>query len=337
MQWFLREMLECPACHGALTWTVTDVRANQIEEGAARCMSCHAVYPVREGIGLFLTPDLPRDDLWEAAASGLARHLSEHPEVERQLLDVPLAALAPADQFFRALVLEERGAFKDAQAAYEAARPRLYTPEYLACFESEMDYVVERLAAGTGPVVDLASGRGELAWRLIERLDRPIVITDFSQRILRRNRRRLEALGLYSWASLLAFDALWTPFKPEAVAALTTNLGLGNIGQPEALFAELQRVVSGTCLAVTYFHPEGDEGNRAAIEASGAASLLYRRPALVHFVAAGWQVDVLNSCTGHAEPTPNGVIIEGARIDGLPEAPTELEWCVLEARHDIDR
>ena len=37
-------------------------------------------YPVREGIGLFLLPDLPRNDLWEQAESQLSRYLREHTE-----------------------------------------------------------------------------------------------------------------------------------------------------------------------------------------------------------------------------------------------------------------
>jgi hypothetical protein len=36
--------------------------------------------------------------------------------------------------------------------------------------------------------------------------------------------------------------------------------------------------------------------------------------------------------SGYAEPTPPGVLIEGATIDGLPVAPTTLEWRVLVAR-----
>lgn len=39
-----------------------------------------------------------------------------------------------------------------------------------------------------------------------------------------------------------------------------------------------------------------------------------------------------NICLGKAEPTPAGVVLEDARVDGLPAAKTELEWCVLVAR-----
>jgi len=50
---------------------------------------------------------------------------------------------------------------------------------------------------------------------------------------------------------------------------------------------------------------------------------------LAHYAEAGWQVAVQNACLGKARPTPPGVVLEGARLDRLPAAKTELTWCVL--------
>lgn len=325
-------MLACPACHGELTWSITERLGEHMEAAEGRCTVCNADYPVREGIGLFLTPDLPRRDLWEEVESRLLRHLREHPEVERRLMDVPLAALSPADQFFRALVLEERGDYAGAKAAEELANVRLYTPEYRACYESQMAYVLEGVADAPGPIVDLASGRGALVERLARQLPQPIVATDFSPQVLRRNRRWLEFSGLHDRVSLLAFDARRTPFKDGAITTLTTNLGLPNIEEPGSLLQELRRVVSGTFLAISHFYPEDDEANAATIHQLGLSTLLFQRPALEQFRAAGWQVEVANPCRGPAHPTPTGVVLEGAGIDALPVAETVLEWCVLVAR-----
>jgi len=43
---------------------------------------------------------------WEQMDSWLTRHLQENPEIERRLMESPLESLDPADQFFRASVLE---------------------------------------------------------------------------------------------------------------------------------------------------------------------------------------------------------------------------------------
>src|SRR5579875_2638074 len=115
MQDFLLELLECPSCHGTLTWRIVACRGDRLEEGEATCTRCAATYPIREGIGIFLTPDLPRNDLWEQAESGITRYITDHPDVEQALLADPTGALPPADQFFRAMVLEDRGAYVEAQ------------------------------------------------------------------------------------------------------------------------------------------------------------------------------------------------------------------------------
>ncbi len=57
--------------------------------------------------------------------------------------------------------------------------------------------------------------------------------------------------------------------------------------------------------------------------------MLFRREVKVVLRAAGRQVELANRRMGRAQPTPRGVVIEGAGIDGLPVATTTLEWGVL--------
>nr|MBC7245262.1 methyltransferase domain-containing protein [Chloroflexota bacterium] len=329
---YLIEMLQCPACHGNLEWSIAERSNARIETAEARCAACAASYPVREGIGVFLTPDLPRDDLWEHLDSRLTQYLREHPEVERQLMNVALETLSPADQFFRAMILDERGQFAQAKAARDVALPGIYTPEYLACSERQINYIIERLATTDGPIVDLASGLCHLVEKLARGLNRPVVATDFSPRVLRRDRKRFEFFGLYDHVSLLAFDARRTPFKDGAVATLTTYQGLPNIREPGDLLRELRRIVSGSFLAISIFFPEDDEDNAARIAEWGLSDLLFRRSLLERFAQAGWEVEVATSCFGKARPTPTGVVLEGATIDALPMKETTLEWCTLVAK-----
>lgn len=328
----LVDLLVCPVCHGALVWR-TQVRVGgRIEEGEARCHGCGATYPVHEGIGLFLTPDLSRHDLWEEVESRLAAYLRQHLEVERTLLATPLEGLSPADRWFRARILEERGAFAEAQRAEELALADLYTREWLACYRAQLAYVTEHLSPAEGPVVDLASGRGRLVEELARRSSRPIVATDFSPRVLRAARRRFAFLGLARRVSFLACDARRTPFRDQAVGTMTTNLGLANIEQPEGLLPELRRVVAGELLAICHFFPEEDEANAAAIRRLGLATFLYERPTVAAFRGAGFEVELTNVRRGQARPTPEGVLLAGAGTDALPVAETELTWCTLIAR-----
>jgi uncharacterized protein YbaR (Trm112 family) len=327
---FLMDQLVCPACHGALTWTIEARHGDRIEQGTVRCTACAASYSVREGIGVFLTPDLPRDDLWEQVAR-LDPYLREHPDLERQLMDVPPETLGPADQFLRVMVLEERGQYAEAVRLANHAFPALYTPEYLACAERQYDYVLRRLESPHDPVVDLASGRGALVERLANHLTQPIVATDFSPRVLRRNRRVWQEAGLLDRISLLAFDAQRTPFKAGAIPTLTTHQGLSNIKNAAGLWRELRRIVSGTFWAISYLFPDGDEANGAAIRQAGLEGGLLRGPLFAALTDAGWKAESANSCIGLAKPTPSSVILDGVKIDGLPVAETMLDWCTLVA------
>ncbi|GAG36408.1 unnamed protein product, partial [marine sediment metagenome] len=160
MQEFLIEMLECPSCHGELNWKIIQHQGDRIEEAEVNCKKCDGTYPLKEGIGLFLTPDLPRNDLWEQLDSQLIQYLRENSQIESKLMDVPLNTLNPADQFFRSQVLEERGEFAQAKATANFAYSKLYAPEYLKCYNAQINYLIAQLSIFDGPIIDLASGRG---------------------------------------------------------------------------------------------------------------------------------------------------------------------------------
>jgi uncharacterized protein YbaR (Trm112 family) len=329
---YLVEILICPACHGELAWEITRRAGERIEQAEARCQECGAVYPVLEGIGLFLTPDLPRNDLWQEVDSHLARYLQANPEVEQRLMGTPLEELAPADLFFRALVLEERGEYRAAKTIEEKANQGIYTQEYLDCWASQRDHVLARLSGSPGPVVDLASGRCYLVEEMARKLTCPLVATDVSPRVLRQDRHRLESFGLYDRISLLALDARRTPFRDGAVGVLTTNVGLANVREPGDLLQELRRVVGGQFLAISHFYAEEDEANARALQEAELAALAFRRATVAGLVAAGWQVEIANECRGRAAPTPTSQVLGGAGIDSLPVQETVVEWCVLVAR-----
>lgn len=331
MHGHLRDNLVCPICHGGLRWTIGEAIGGRIETAEAYCAACLASFPVKEGIALFLAPGLARHDMWEELDSQLSTHLRQHPEVERRLMDVPLEALAPADLFYRSLVLEEREDHAQAAAVMRMASGGLYTQEYLVCAERMISVLIGRLAGLEQPVVDLASGRGRLVEEMLRRLEIPVVATDFSPRVLRRARGRLRWLGSYDRVSLLSLDARRTPFGDGAVRTLTSYLGLPNIEEPGTLLRELRRIVSGTLIAVMHFFPEDDEANRAPIVRAGLQTMLYRAPALAAFADGGFDVEVAAECMCAARPTPTSSVLEGAGIDALPVQETSLQWCVLVA------
>jgi uncharacterized protein YbaR (Trm112 family) len=326
------DLLACPACHGGLDWKIQQQSGEHIQEAEAHCLACDTRYPVHEGIAVFLTTGLERADLWEQVESNLGQYLRQNPNIEKQLLGVPLEALAPTDQELRAGILQERGAFEAARQARETASGSLYGEAYLSCSEEQVNFVVERLAGTRGPVVDLASGRGTLVEILARRLTNPIVATDFSPLILRRTQQWLDHFGLGERVSYLAFDARRSPFRDAAVSRLTTYLGLINIQEPGVLFDELRRIVSGEFLAISTFYPEEDEANASAIRQLGVEQTAFRRALLQNLSAAGFEANLASACAATALPTPESVLINGVRLDALPVTQTMLEWGVVIGR-----
>lgn len=332
MQKYLIELLECPLCHGNLNWKIIELNDDRIEEAEIICNSCDASYIVHEDIGVFLTPDLMRNDLWKQNDSELTKFLRSNPDIEQELMNTPLNKLAPTDQFFRAIILEENGFFIEAKEIERLANSGIYSNQYQFCWQKQIDYILAQLLNNNDPILDIASGRGYLVEKMASKLNCPVIGSDFSVTVLQRNLQYLKSAGLYDHVSLLAIDARRTPFKNGVIGNITTNLGLPNIEHPGNLLQELHRIVSGKFLAITHFFPEDDEINAKIIKKAGLEQLLFRKSALKQYYDTGWNVTIRNSCEGIARPTPEGEILKRARIDGLPVSETSLEWCVIEAK-----
>jgi len=327
----LRRLLVCPACHGPLRWKVSEKAGGRIQEGSARCTECDVAYPVHRGIGVFLT-SLPKpEDLWDEANREIASFLRDEPERVRKLMEAPLEALNPTDQFVRGLLLEERKEFGPAKIATDLAVEGMYPVQYRTAWTSQMRFVKQQLARGRGPVVDLASGMGMLLEFLLPEATEQFVGTDVSPRVLIRDQTVFRSLGLGERLSLLAFDARRSPFADRSVPTLITNVGLGNIENPGSLLKELRRVVADRFLAITVFFPEEEGPNAEEIRRLKLDSLSYRGSAMARFEEAGFRVQMHNSQKVTARPTPRGKIMSEIQPDRLPVVETEVEWCTLVA------
>jgi len=327
---YLIDLLACPACQGDLWWKIKRKGNNRIEEGDAVCEQCAASYPIRDGIAVFLPPDGQRNDLWEQLDSQLLVYLKEHPEIERKLMRPPVDKLNPADIFFRALVLEERGEHRLARKLERLAKKGLYTGEYLQCWQSQVEWVIGELSGTSRPVIDLASGRGYLVEKMARNLSNMIVATDFSPRVLMRDKIWFEEEGLYKQISFLAVDARRTPFRDQSIGTLTTNLGLPNIEHPKGLLRELRRIVAGKFLGISFFYPQDDEANAKVLKEYGL-DMFFLPETTAKFHAADWEMDFVNQCESSANPTPSSEILDGAKIDSFPIMETTLRWGVIAA------
>ncbi len=329
----LISMLLCPHCMSDLRWDVGKRDdESTILEADADCPTCGATYQVREGIGAFLTPDLGRTDLWEESYGHLAQFLNANHEIRAQLIDSSLDELDPVDRFLRSEYLEERGDFAGAERARRGTGRHLYTPEMNAVMDACTARLTELIPGDASPVVDVASGRGTMIEPMVERGLSLIVSTDYSLRVLRRSRRRLQHDGVDGTVSHLVVDARKTPFRDRSIPTLVSHMGIANIldGAGEAL-AELRRVCRGSFL-FTHMFCQPDDPDHAPILRKSGHPLAFLDEGLKALCRAGWDVEVIVKERVPIRPTPSSTLAPDMTIDAFPLTETEFDFALLRAR-----
>jgi demethylmenaquinone methyltransferase/2-methoxy-6-polyprenyl-1,4-benzoquinol methylase len=113
------------------------------------------------------------------------------------------------------------------------------------------------IAAPPGPVLDLATGTGDLALAL-RRLagNRAVVGADFAEGMLAEARRKLGAAGI-ARVALVAADALALPFADRTFAAVTSAFLLRNLADLPRGLSEMRRVTrpGGRVVALDIVRP----------------------------------------------------------------------------------
>ena len=94
-----------------------------------------------------------------------------------------------------------------------------------------------------GPVLDLATGTGDLALELRElHAHREIVAADFAPGMLREAAIKLREIGAGGRVRLVAADALALPFADRTFACVTSAFLLRNLADLRQGFVEMRRV-----------------------------------------------------------------------------------------------
>lgn len=331
MHKFYTELLECPVCHGHLLWEIEEETVDRLVNAKITCSVCKADYEVRDEIAMFLTPDLPRNDLWKQGESELIKYIDDNEEVRKALLETPEDQLNGADYWYKAFYYEFKKDYEKSFEMFQKAKYKIYTREYIDAWEEQMDFVVSEVKKQGKPVIDIASGKCYLVEKFLNELDNYVVATDFSPTILMRNRDYYKSKGLYGKLSLIAFDARRTPFKDSSVHMMTSNIGIPNIENPEELMKELYRICGRTFIPIMMFFKEDDYENLDFMREYGIDAYGTKNSSLKVFNGEPWTCEVSKSSMAKAKPTPSGEIFDGM-IDGVPVNDTVIEFAVITCR-----
>lgn len=121
-------------------------------------------------------------------------------------------------------------------------------------------FAVERAALRPGErVLDLASGTGDLALRMIPKVGAGggVVLSDINAAMLNLGRDRLTDRGILGNVEYVLANAESLPFEEASFDCLTIAFGLRNVTEKERALEEMFRVLrpGGRCLVLEFSHP----------------------------------------------------------------------------------
>jgi len=117
-----------------------------------------------------------------------------------------------------------------------------------------------RLPPGTGRVLDLCGGTGDLSVDLVREGRADVVVCcDFSHPMLVRAAEKFQRKRLGDRCLVLEGDGLRLPFADAAFDAVTVAFGIRNLARPASGFAEMHRVlrVGGRLVVLEFSRPSG--------------------------------------------------------------------------------
>jgi demethylmenaquinone methyltransferase / 2-methoxy-6-polyprenyl-1,4-benzoquinol methylase len=114
--------------------------------------------------------------------------------------------------------------------------------------------VAEHLTAKESAVcLDLCSGTGDLAIELHQRLNLPVVASDFCHPMLVRSIQKTQTLPIRT----VEADSMATPFADDSFSAVAVAFGLRNLEDPRRGLAEMRRVLKpeGVLVVLEFSRP----------------------------------------------------------------------------------
>jgi len=316
----LIHLLVCPVCHGELKSQVIRQDETHLIEGEFTCTICGRKYPVVDGIGIFLSCEEMRDDLWKEQEDFATRFRKEHLIQHFFLTKTFFGDIRPEHHFLKGLLLED-------EKILERATKRIYTKDYLTGYEKTKQTLREVEKDDPTIVLEIACGRGNFFKLFVKsRQGRgAYVATDFSPTVLRSNLKWLRKNGLDGQVTLLAFDAKTMPFRDDSIPAAVSNVGFPNIRNDGKAVKETFRVLvpSGFLVTNFMFTTEKTE-NYAKAKELGLDQFYTKESVEEVFKKVGFKFSLEEVHHGLVRPTLGG-------IDFLPVVQDTYSFCVVKA------
>jgi len=313
-------LLICPICHGKLKSRITRKDETHLIEGEFACKDCKRKYPIFDGIGVFLSGEETKEDLWKEQEDFATRFRKENPILFFLLTKTFLGNIKPEHHFIKGLLLED-------EKTLEQATRRIYTKDYLIGYEKTKEALREVEKDNPRIILEIACGRGGFFKPFIRSRQRKgvYVVTDFSPTVLRSNLKWLRKSGLDEEVTLMAFDAKAMPFRDNSIPAIVSNIGFPNIRNNGRAVNEVFRVlVSHGILITNFMFTTEQTKNYTKAKELGLDQFYTRKNVEEVFTKAGFRFSLEELYHGSVRPTPGG-------IDYFPIVKDVYSFCVFRA------
>ncbi|MCK4258580.1 MAG: class I SAM-dependent methyltransferase [Halanaerobiales bacterium] len=328
----LIDLLECPLCHNKLSWKIERINAQDIISGLARCTKCLCEYPIYDSIALFLEPKLQNMKIWKRKEEYIKRHYDKNLEKMQKLLNTPINELSASDLLIRANLMRNCGKYDEVTKLIQFSISKSMLND---CFET-IDILIKKCINSIkdydGVILDIASGKGYLAFKLLNEFSGQLVMSDINPAVLKQNFDMMNELDMNKDVSFVAFDVKKSPFKDHSFSMMTTLLGLQNIFYSQNVLKELKRICCGKFYSISSFCKEEDTVNVQELVRRGLESMWLRLNYEKLFELSGWKLECLSSQFVNAPVVETDNILKSvSAITKFPLKSTIFEYCLTVA------
>ncbi len=230
----MTKFIICPTCRNELWWEIKEKNNNRIINGYAKCMECREIYPIKNGIAIFLPIKWQNMKIWRRSERVAVQKMEmgeEHETLKNENIRQP-------SEILNMIRYRNRQGIIRNEALYHQYMESIGMPDTV----SKLCYLARRCAKEVNDVdyiLDFASGKCLLVNELSKLKNCHVIVNDINPIVVMQAQQNFEK---FEHMSFMAFDMKRSPFRNKSIHTVTTMLGLQNIIPCNGIIEEINRI-----------------------------------------------------------------------------------------------
>lgn len=314
------KILQCPLCHGKLTWNVIKEKNNNVIDAEMVCDVCNNTYLINDGIAYFLNPKYADIRIWQKCDRNNYKKMSS--DEESTILEKKVDDLTSEELLLRIAILEKRKAdISKIIQLYEMYFCKQGMEKTLKIIFDLIDELVIKIKQDKPRIVlDFVSGRGLLATELAHNIkDSLLIFSDINPIILRKCRENINMAGKQKNINYFVFDMKKSPFVDGGIECVTTLLGMQNIPGSDDLLLEIYRISQKRYYAISSLCNEKKDRNYQYLQKNKMLDVWIMKKMIDKLIDIGFAVHKpLLSHSEIVQPPTKEIVESGYAVTKFP-------------------